>query len=151
MDDAQNPTAQPGTCPRCGSHSPSLHPAVQAEGEVCLCPHPWHDDPLTAAARSATAAPEPTAPAAPLLGEKALRVITDALNFAHVVCDEEDWAIEADAVAHRLEPLVAALVAERERLARTDHRAAQAVTRTPPTGSAGEGESVGGTTSGAPL
>ncbi|MCF7551003.1 hypothetical protein [Pseudonocardia sp. WMMC193] len=32
----------PARCPRCGSHNPKLHPAVQHEGEVHVCPHPWH-------------------------------------------------------------------------------------------------------------
>ncbi len=29
-------------CPACGSSSPHLHPALQHEGEVQLCEHPWH-------------------------------------------------------------------------------------------------------------
>lgn len=29
-------------CPRCGSPSPNLHPAMQCEGEVQPCPHAWH-------------------------------------------------------------------------------------------------------------
>lgn len=29
-------------CPRCDSPQPHLHPAVQHEGEVQLCDHPWH-------------------------------------------------------------------------------------------------------------
>lgn len=29
-------------CPRCESPQPQLHPAVQREGEVHVCPHPWH-------------------------------------------------------------------------------------------------------------
>lgn len=31
-------------CPRCGSPEPHLHPAVQFEGEVQPCDHPWHGD-----------------------------------------------------------------------------------------------------------
>ena len=29
-------------CPRCESPNPKWHPAVQYEGEVELCNHPWH-------------------------------------------------------------------------------------------------------------
>ena len=29
-------------CPRCASPQPHLHPAVQHEGEVSPCTHPWH-------------------------------------------------------------------------------------------------------------
>lgn len=31
-------------CPRCDSPAPHLHPAVQSEGEVQPCPHPFHGD-----------------------------------------------------------------------------------------------------------
>jgi len=31
------------SCPRCTSPSPELHPAMQEEGEVQVCLHPWHD------------------------------------------------------------------------------------------------------------
>jgi uncharacterized Zn finger protein (UPF0148 family) len=37
---------EPTHCPRCGSPSPYMHPAVQHEGEVSICPNPWHA-PLT--------------------------------------------------------------------------------------------------------
>lgn len=36
-------------CPRCNSPSPELHPAVQHEGEVQICPATWHHIPRTAA------------------------------------------------------------------------------------------------------
>lgn len=32
-----------GVCPRCGSNNPKLHPAVQHEGEVQVCQHPFHN------------------------------------------------------------------------------------------------------------
>lgn len=35
-------TAEAGKCPRCGSPSPELHPAVQYEGEVQPCSHEFH-------------------------------------------------------------------------------------------------------------
>jgi hypothetical protein len=46
---------KPERCPTCTSKAPSLHPAVQWEGEVHLCPDLWHDDPVTAKARAAVA------------------------------------------------------------------------------------------------
>lgn len=39
------PTDRGNMCPRCGSTAPGLHPAVQHEGEVQICPHPWHTPP----------------------------------------------------------------------------------------------------------
>lgn len=34
--------AEAGRCPRCNSPSPEYHPAVQYEGEVEICGHPFH-------------------------------------------------------------------------------------------------------------
>lgn len=34
--------AQPDRCPACDSPAPDLHPAMQHEGEVQPCKHPWH-------------------------------------------------------------------------------------------------------------
>lgn len=33
---------KPKRCPTCSSYAPHLHPAVQAEGEVHICPDAWH-------------------------------------------------------------------------------------------------------------
>jgi hypothetical protein len=33
-----------GRCPKCHSPSPRLHPAVQFEGEVEVCRHPFHEE-----------------------------------------------------------------------------------------------------------
>lgn len=33
---------EPPRCPRCDSPAPHLHPAMQFEGEVQPCEHPWH-------------------------------------------------------------------------------------------------------------
>jgi hypothetical protein len=38
--DAAPPLAE--RCPRCDSHRPELHPAVQHGGEVSVCTDPWH-------------------------------------------------------------------------------------------------------------
>lgn len=34
--------AVPKRCPACKSPSPELHPAQAHEGEVSICPNPWH-------------------------------------------------------------------------------------------------------------
>jgi hypothetical protein len=34
----------PRHCPRCESPAPHLHPAMQYEGEVQPCEHPFHAD-----------------------------------------------------------------------------------------------------------
>ena len=44
MEDNREITAvRPKRCPRCDSPQPHLHPAVQWEGEVHICPHEWHE------------------------------------------------------------------------------------------------------------
>lgn len=39
-------------CPRCNSPNPKLHPAMQFEGEVQTCSHPWHGAPQSTALSS---------------------------------------------------------------------------------------------------
>lgn len=36
--------SEKGTCPRCNSPSPELHPAMQHEGEVQVCSDSFHND-----------------------------------------------------------------------------------------------------------
>jgi hypothetical protein len=40
--DVWHRTKMPKLCPRCESPAPHLHPAVQHEGEVQPCSHPFH-------------------------------------------------------------------------------------------------------------
>jgi hypothetical protein len=47
-------------CPRCDSHAPELHPAMQHGGEVQLCPCWWHAS--TDQGRRALAKAQPAAP-----------------------------------------------------------------------------------------
>ena len=51
------------TCPTCESPEPHLHPAVQHEGEVSICPDAWHSQPTNrtsvAASGALGAPPEP--------------------------------------------------------------------------------------------
>jgi hypothetical protein len=57
-------------CPRCDSPKPFLHPAVQSEGEVQPCEHPWHLHPRDVGhschseCREAPRPPEPDTPSA---------------------------------------------------------------------------------------
>lgn len=41
---AAEPQERPKRCPRCDSPDPKLHPAMQFEGEVQPCEHPWHGE-----------------------------------------------------------------------------------------------------------
>lgn len=36
------PLVRRDRCPRCDSPTPRFHPAIQYEGEVSICRHPWH-------------------------------------------------------------------------------------------------------------
>lgn len=44
IDLMQPPVGGPGRCPRCDSHSPNLHPAVQHGGEVQTCMDDFHGE-----------------------------------------------------------------------------------------------------------
>jgi hypothetical protein len=62
--DSTSDSAPPLRCPRCDSPAPHLHPAVQSEGEVQRCPHPYHSTPtnqnrVAAPTTSDSAPPQP--------------------------------------------------------------------------------------------